>query len=416
MRIRKRFFKRLKGHRWEVDLGRVNGKRVQKFFRSKAAAEDYLKEQSGMLKEHGHSALALTEADRILFQSARDRLAKACATISEATDFFLATHKPLKDAVSLGRLLELAALDKELAGARPRYLTQFRSSCRSFIAGREDAPAGGVTRDEVKRWILGSGFAPKTQRTYLGDLRTLLEWGVQEKYLRTNPIAGKDGFIELSAETEAEIAVFDVKQCARLLKMALLGNYLTFDRVKKEFRDELGLRPLLGYLALAMFAGVRPDEIKRADLARLELTMGTVVIRGRDAKTRQRRVITLERTARIWLRLWRRLCPAATSFVPVNFDRKMKALKKGALGVEGTDEREPWPNDVLRHTFASFHFATHQDRAQLQALMGHTENEDTLDRHYRAVQTLSGKTITPALAAQFWKLTPRKVRLMKLED
>lgn len=407
--IVKRHLKHLKGVRFVVDLGLVDGKRVEKFFRTKQEAEIYLADQKEKLKRHGHTAVALTEAERILFQSSRDRLAKVNATITEATDYFLAQHRPLKETVTIGRLLELAAIDKELAGARPRYLQQFRSSCRSFIAGRAEMPAGSVTRDEVKRWILGNGFAPKTQRTYLGDLRSLFSWAVQERYLRTNPIAGDEGYIELSAETEGEIAVFDVEACARLLKTALLGNYTTFDRAKKKFHDELGFRPLLGYLALAMFAGVRPDEIKRADLTRLELRMGTVVIRGRDAKTRQRRVISLERTARIWLRLWRRVCPAANSFVPVNFDRKLKKLReKSGVG--------QWPNDILRHTFASYHFAKYADRARLQSQMGHTQSEDTLDRHYRGIQTLSGKTITPALAAEFWKLTPRKVRLMKFED
>lgn len=389
-----------------VDLGLIEGKRVQKFFKTRTEAETFLDEQKDKLKQHGHSSIGLSEAERILFQSARDRLAKAGATITEATDFFLRHRRPLKASLTLVKLLEKALLEKELSGARARYLTQFKSSCKSFITGRGEQLAATVTRDEVKTWIGGNAFAAKTQRTYLGDLRTLFAWGVQEGYLRVNPIAGDEGYIELAAETEGEIAAFDVETCAGLLKTALLGNFLTFDRKKKEFREELGFRPLLGYLALAMFAGVRPDEIRRVDLARMDLTMRTVVVRGRDAKTRQRRVIRLERTAVIWLRLWRRLCPAATSFVPVNFDRKLKKLREKA-------ETGEWPNDILRHTFASMHYAVHENRAGLQALLGHTKDEDTLDRHYRAVQTLSGKTITPKLAASFWALTPRKVRLLR---
>jgi hypothetical protein len=42
--------------------------------------------------------------------------------------------------------------------------------------------------------------------------------------------------------------------------------------------------------------------------------------------------------------------------------------------------------------------------------MGHSQTEETLFKHYRAVQTLSGDTITRKMASDFWKLTPTKVR------
>lgn len=66
---------------------------------------------------------------------------------------------------------------------------------------------------------------------------------------------------------------------------------------------------------------------------------------------------------------------------------------------------------MLRHTFATYHYAQHADRAKLQAMMGHSEDEDTLDQHYRAVLTTTGKTVSRRLAAGFWGLTPRQVRL-----
>jgi integrase len=164
----------------------------------------------------------------------------------------------------------------------------------------------------------------------------------------------------------------------------------------------LGFRPLLGYLAVAMFAGVRPEEVRRADLERLDLRGRTFVIKGSGSKTRSRRVIELSRVAVIWLRLWQRLCPGA-ALVPANFRRKFSALR-AAAGVE------TWPADVLRHTFASYHYAMHADRKGLQAAMGHSESEDTLDKHYRAVATIGGVTVSRKLAGAFWGLTPRAVR------
>jgi len=49
------------------------------------------------------------------------------------------------------------------------------------------------------------------------------------------------------------------------------------------------------------------------------------------------------------------------------------------------------------------HYAAYQNAAQLQAVMGHDETQDTLFAHYRAVKTTAGEWITKAMAQQFWK-------------
>ena len=297
------------------------------------------------------------------------------------------------------------------AGARKRYLQTFACSCRSFAAGRETQLVHTVTRDEVKQWVARLK-SPKTQRNYLGDLRECLAWAVRERYLRKNPIAGEEGFIQLTAETDEEISALDLEHCRALLRAALLGVHKAHGRVAGSglwtpIDDPGGFRPLIGYLAIALFAGVRPEEIKRTPLAKINLRERTIVIMGKSAKTRQRRVIELSRVAVIWLRLWRRICPQQEAIMPRNFVRLWKALRAEAkLGIE-------WPHDALRHSFATYHYAAHQNVAQLQAQMGHSEREDTLFRHYRAVETLSGHTVTRKMGEEFWRLTPRRVRMGK---
>ncbi len=414
-KIRKVKRARLKGDRWEIDFGMINGKRVRAYKRSKTDAEKYAQEKEQKLIHHGVSSLSVSEEDRVLFQAAKLRLGSV--PIATAVDFYLEHHKPLREDLSLSALLEKAMIEKELAGMRKHSLSQFGCSCRSFVRGREDLPARLVTREEVKSWIHGNAWAAKTQKVYLGDLRALFGWAVQERYLRKNPLAGKEGFITLLQEEEKEIAVFDPSSCAALLRTALMGTSRDHSRdsAGRWSAGEVpgGFRPLIGYLAVALFAGVRPEEVKRTDTERLDVHGGTLVVTGAAAKRvkrkgRQRRVIELERTARIWLRLWQRLCPGA-DLVPKNFTRKWKELR-AAAGIEA------WPHDVLRHTFASYHYALHANRSRLQAMMGHTEDEDTLDRHYRAVMTLQKKVVSKRLAEEFWGLTPRRVRMGTLRN
>ena len=156
---------------------------------------------------------------------------------------------------------------------------------------------------------------------------------------------------------------------------------------------------LLGYVVAAMFCGVRPEEIARGKIEELDLAGKTLVIRGEAAKTSRRRVIELSENAVKWFRLWRKLCPKCDVFCGKNFRKKWQRLRVAA-GLQ------PWPQDVLRHTFATMHFALHRDTSQLKSQMGHHENEGTLDRHYRAVKSADGKTISSAMAQKFWAIAP----------
>lgn len=389
--------------RYVADLGKIEGKRVAPIFKVRQEAEDFLAEKKTALAKHGYTSVALSEDERVTFQAARDRLARANATITQAVEFYLAHHKPLKEPITLATLLSRFCLNKELVGGDKRSLQSFTSSCNSFMRGRESRMAHTITRDEIKDWILGNGFAPKTQRNYLGDMRTLLGWAKQEKYAWSNPIEGDDGWIELAPMPDAEITAFDLSSCRALLKTALLAPRKTrqgFSAIDEPF----GHRPMIGYLALALFCGVRPAEVRRTTIREMDLRERAVIIEGARSKTRKRRVIELPRVAAIWLRLWVRLCPEVTGFHITNFDRRWEALRKDA-GIEH------WPHDILRHTCATYTYAAEQNLAKLQALLGHSEDEDTLFKHYRAVRTIAGKMINKRMGEEFFWMTPRRVRL-----
>jgi hypothetical protein len=57
----------------------------------------------------------------------------------------------------------------------------------------------------------------------------------------------------------------------------------------------------------------------------------------------------------------------------------------------------PWPRNVLRHSFSSYHFAIHKNEAPTAAEMGNSPA--VIFQHYRAL-------VTPEAAEKFWKLCP----------
>lgn len=57
----------------------------------------------------------------------------------------------------------------------------------------------------------------------------------------------------------------------------------------------------------------------------------------------------------------------------------------------------PWPANVTRHSFASYHLAAFESAAKTALEAGHSEA--MLFAHYRAV-------VTQATALEFWKIVP----------
>lgn len=385
--------------RWECDLGVVGGKRRAIWFKTKGEAEARLKQEKEKLKRFGHAAYELTEADRHRFAQAQVRLAVVGASIEQAVDFYLSEHRPLKAAISLGALLDECVLAKELAGRRPRYTVQFAVSCGSFVRGREEDLVTTVSREQVAMWVRGNGWAPKTQRCYLGDLSALFSYAVAKEYLAKNPAAGK---FELAAVEDREIEALKVSRVKRLLALAekppvgVLAGRKVFERPV-----------LLWYLVLAVFCGIRPEELARLTREKVDLEDGHVTILAKIAKTRQRRVVDLPKNALAWLAL----DPLRTGpVIPKNFRHLWARLRfaAGFLVARNTRAKAPpdaaghvpWPHDVLRHTFASMHYAHYQDEGALKAQMGHSDDEDTLMQHYRALMTRRE-------AAEFWALEPQ---------
>jgi integrase len=192
---------------------------------------------------------------------------------------------------------------------------------------------------------------------------TFLNWCLVEKLCAENVAVG----IPKPRLVEGEIGTLDWIQCRALLHAARGG-------------------PLLGYVVLGMFCGLRRAELERMNWDAVKLAEGVVVVAGVQAKTRQRRVVEIAPNAVAWLA---QISKKAGKITPWDFKERFLELRK-------TAGLSMWPNNALRHTFASMHYAFHQNENLLQAQMGH-ENATMLHRHYRALKTR-------AEAEEFWGL------------
>jgi integrase len=114
------------------------------------------------------------------------------------------------------------------------------------------------------------------------------------------------------------------------------------------------------------------------------------------AKTRKKRFAEMSDNLFTWLQTYLgRTGPVA----PPNLQKLRRATMKAA-------KIEKWPPDVLRHSFASAHYAFHRDPARTAVIMGHRD-QNMLLTHYRDL-------MKPSDAAKYWQIAPETASSAKI--
>lgn len=385
---------------WQLDCGMVHGRRVQLSFQTRQEAEAEAARRKGVLRSHGAAGFVLSATEQVVFAEARDRLSAVGANVNEAVEFFLRHARPVRDAVTWAELVRRCLRAKEDVGCDPRYVAQMRSVAMGFgRAGHAERAVHEITRQDVEGWLRANEWAVKTWNNYLTDLRTVFAWGKAEGYLTLNPC---DGVPRRKAAALDEVAFLTVGQCRALLERAARltpgvvrrdarGQWIRYGLAEEDFRDCVAM------VVIGLFCGLRPEkELGQMTWADVKVDSGVVVVTAGRAKSRRRRTVDLSENALAWLAWCRRegLVPQEPSarVCPRNLKRRWKRLRQ-ACGIF-----DSWPHDGLRHTFATYHYAAHQNEARLQVLMGH-RNAQVLHEHYRGLAT-------PQEAREFWALGP----------
>lgn len=345
-----------------------------------------LKEAKLATSKHGDAASSLSGSEMAEIVLARDRVKQAGATLTEAVDFFIKHGAHLKHRVLLPELVGKFIDDRWNAKCSTRYRRQLKVSLGSLAERLPLRAAHEVMREDVEAWVRSHVWAAKTRNNYVGDVRACFAWAMREGYARINP-AGDIAKAKLGDE---EIGTLTVEQCAVLLQGALQ-------------RPEM-----MGFMVLGMFGGLRPAEIQRLDWNAVDLVGRTVIVAGSQAKTRRRRVVDLSEHAVVWLKaagcdkLKDQICgkwwDARWRMFRRSLGWAVGTVEKGVPEAKVKPVHGEWPHNALRHTYASMHYALHQDEAKLQAQMGH-ESAAMLHRHYRALKTR-------VESERFWALRP----------
>lgn len=366
-----------KGVYWEVDLHYPGGLRAGRhrwYRRSVTAAYRLAIQKTQEQKTHGQLANALSTTERWMAVEALKICTRLGVELIDVVREFEKTHPHGANARTLDQLrVELTAA-KTRKGCSERHVAALDYRLRSLIEGIGDQPITAITTAELQKEIgRHPNWNPTTISTVVQGWKIALNYAVRCGYAVKNPADR----LELPRKVRAEPRILTLDQAKKLMAATL-------------FEDRNSMLPhCRAYLAIGMFAGIRPEEMVRLDWEHVDLAAGAITILGANSKVRARRIVDISPNLAEWLR------PVARPSGPV-LEYPIEELRAAARGVLEWSE---WPADILRHTFGSYFYAFHRNEALVKNQMGHSDDGRMFFHHYRVL-------IARPIAVIFWAIRP----------
>jgi len=359
-------YRHSKTHPWYLDLRPFN--RGRKFFKTKAEAEAERLRQITTLERHGREAVGLPPGELSAIIQARTDLAKHGKTIDDAAAFYLDYLERIRRCkVTVAELAKEVLEAKCKDGMSATYIDDLKKRLARFCADFGERNIAGITVEELDNWLRALPGSPKSRANYRANVGVLFSYAERRRIIDSNPIlhTARPKLPDNPPE------IFSVDELAALLNAAA-------KRVP-------GVLPML---AIGAFAGLRDAEIKRLDWSEVDQKRGHIEIKSSKSKSARRRIVEMQPNLREWLRPYAGMTGAVAA---VNWRKKLDLVRKAA-------ELARWPQNGLRHSFASYRLAACHDAPRVSSELGHTSPK-MLYSTYREL-------VLPEDGERYWKLIP----------
>jgi integrase len=356
---------------WCVTWPRIGKGRNRQFFKDKTEAETVLAQKLVEQENYGTAGLSFDEKKRGEYLKCAEKLEPFGKTISDAVNFYLPHLQASNRTCSAAELVDELLTVKEADGASERYLDDLRSRLSQFAAAFDGKPVAEFTAPQIDQWLrgladkeTGKRLSPVTRNNYRRILITAFSFALGRGYCAGNPAFGS----ARAKEVASPVGILTVEETARLL--------------------ENSAPELVPSIAIGAFAGLRRAELERLDWKEVDLQSGLIEVTASKAKSARRRFVKIQPNLLKWLQPYARLSGNVT---PSGY-RELLESARDAAGIK------EWPQNALRHSFASYHLARFNDAAHLALELGHT-NSNLVFQHYRQL-------VKPKQAERYWKIAP----------
>ena len=353
---------------WMVDT-RIGGRGERLFFKTKVEAETRAEQLRITRKNEGTGGIAIPEKLRVDALECARLLDPLGVSLREAVDYFIAHARPGGGIRKIRPVVEEFLRAKKDANRRPEYLRVQRYILGKFCESFGEQAANAIHTDDISAWLQAGSWSLRTRANYFSDLSNFFGFAVRKGYCAENPLARLD---KPKVDEASAPAVFTPTEAANLLNAS----------------ERLGGR-MTAFFALGLFAGLRTTELLKLDWRQIDLDARTIEVTSDVSKTRDHRYVTISENLAAWLVPYRRAHgPVRSAAWRWHRDVARKAAKL-----------TEWPDNGMRHSFGSYHFAHHSNAALTASEMGHRGETRTLFGHYRAL-------VKPVEAMRFWAIKP----------
>lgn len=378
-------------YKWRVDWVE-GGKYKRKGFRTKTKAEEWKEAREAEIREHGAQASSLSAAERAAVVEMREALAEVGLSVREALAIAVEQRRREQSSCTVAELVERVVSARKLAGQSANHIRDLGYKLGRFKDSFGPRSVATISAEEIAAWIHGLGLAPASVNSYRRILVVAFNDAIAGGFIEEgrNPAAK----VKQSKVVEGEVGILAPEQALALLNAA-----------------EAEILPAI---AIGLFCGLRTAELQRLDWEEVRMDLGHVRVKASKAKSARNRIVPIPDNLRAWLAPYMK---ASGSLWPAN-GRKLFEAARLAAGFGAPAEvaesveanrKDPakkvlleWPDNALRHSFATYHLAHHMDAAELALHMGHTSTA-LIFAHYREV-------VTAADGSAFWNLLPERAR------
>lgn len=324
----------------------------------------------------------------ILFQDTGEvaewnkRLSVYNKTVREAVEFYLehlASEQERSKSLAVSELMVRWSQFKQdpAQQLRPRTKKSIDWWSKRLAAEFDGLKVTDLTHDRFRKHFDnltdtdGKPASPRYRKQFLGYLGQFFNWCIQNGYAESNPTH------RIKVRNVVPDAQFlSLEQCRRVVEVLNLSEF----------------KPIRSSVVLGMFAGIRQAELDRLTWADVNTDQNSIAVTRNNSKIRRGRSVPMEPVLKAWLEL----CHTGSASLG-NPSRRLMERFRSKLGFK-------LPQNVFRHTYATYWQSRNKNYAALADNLGNTE--EVASRHY--VRLVPQKD-----ADQYWSLYPHSEILGK---
>jgi site-specific recombinase XerD len=355
---------------WKVNVPAsvsASGKRERSYFPTRDKAKAFAEEQAGKYREHGNAASVIRPAVAEDAIAALDLLKPWGKSLMDAARHLVAVCEANAASRPTGEALDAWLASCVAADLRPRSLKGYKQAAERIRKALGERILNTITADELAAALGIAGKAGSSAAGYYRNARAFWryaagkKWCMEEVYSQVDaPQAKKGGKIFTLTPTEA----------AHLLTVAA-EHY----------------PQAVASFALQLFAGIRAEEVTRLEAK--DVSADGIELGEEVTKKGRRRHITPSETLAAWLTKypftpcaeWDKISKACRYLAGWKVTPDAATLKAHPMK-DDYQNRPAWPQNVLRHSHASYTVASGAPLETLLFEFGHVGKTDVLREHY----------------------------------